>query len=61
MEPLTQEMLALHSIHSTTGRLHCANMFHLIESDTESIIMYSKVTLANLDMKLVALDFSWRN
>lgn len=50
-----------HSIHSTTEPLCCANMFQVIESDTKSIIMYSKVTLANLDMKTVAWDFSQWN
>lgn len=57
-EPLTPEMSAPHSIHSTTEPLRRANMFHLIESDTKSIIMFSKVTLANLDMKTIAWDFS---
>lgn len=59
-EPLTPEMLAVHSIHSTTGLLHCGNMFHLIESDTKSIIIYSKFLLANLDTKTAARDFSQR-
>lgn len=60
-EPLTPGMSGPHSIHSTKGPLRCADMFQLIESDTKSIIMYSKVTLANLDMKTVAWDFSQWN
>lgn len=60
-EPLTPEMLAWHRSHSATRPLLCVNMFHLIESDTKSIMVYSKVTLANLDMKSIAWDFSQRN
>lgn len=38
-------------------------MFHLIDCGVpgKSIIMYSKVTLANLDMKTVAWDISQWN
>lgn len=53
-EPLTPDMFDARFIHPTAGPLHCANMSHLIESDTESIVVYSKVTLANLDMKTIA-------
>ena len=40
-EPLTPGVFGPDSIQSTAGLLCCANMFYLIESDTESIIMYS--------------------
>lgn len=57
-EPLSSDMFGPHSIYSIAGPLHCANMFHLIESDAKSIIVYSKVTLVNLDMKTIAWNTS---
>ena len=45
-EPLTPGVFGPDSIQSVAGLLCCANMFFLIESDTESIIVYSEVTFS---------------
>lgn len=45
-EPLTPGVFGPDSIQSVAGLLCCANMFCLIESDIESIIVYSEVTFS---------------